>query len=457
MAIQLRTPSSSLSLQGSKYLKGEDGYTPVKGVDYWTEEDKKEIIESIDFPDALEEVYIGEEEPGARSDALFWLKPDGEADDDDLATKGYVDDKIAAAQLGGGSGEVNLDAFYTKSETDQKIADAVGAIEIPEVDLSDYALKSEVPSTTGLASEAYVQQKISEAQLSGGDGESVNLDNYYTKAEVDAAIDQVELTPGPKGDKGDQGEPGVKGDPGEKGDKGDTGAQGEPGKDGSDYVLTEADKQEIAGMVEVTGADVDLSNYYTKDQTDTAIQDAVEEAAIEGVGIAAKRIELMNRSGIIANEQITLSAEEIEAWEQLKPGQIVICEFESEGTIIKRGVPAMLSGSTSGMTTLSIMFNSDISAVLAGFEYYYNDGSPYLAAWGSFTGGAAVLLYTERYVTAPGADFDFSDYYTKTEVDNAIAAGAVDVSGFYTKEEIDALLENLPAGETLPSAEEVYY
>lgn len=34
---------------------------------------------------------------------------------------------------------------------------------------------------------------------------------------------------------------------GEKGDKGD------PGKDGADYILTEADKREIAGMVEVGG------------------------------------------------------------------------------------------------------------------------------------------------------------------------------------------------------------
>lgn len=91
---------------------------------------------------------------------------------------------------------------------------------------------------------------------------------------------------GPKGDKGDRGEPGPrgltgatgqkgeKGDTGERGEtgatgamgpqgpagpqgeKGDTGAQGPQGPagaDGKDYVLTDADKKEIAGMVEVTG------------------------------------------------------------------------------------------------------------------------------------------------------------------------------------------------------------
>lgn len=30
--------------QGPPGEKGEDGYTPVKGVDYWTESDKKEIV-----------------------------------------------------------------------------------------------------------------------------------------------------------------------------------------------------------------------------------------------------------------------------------------------------------------------------------------------------------------------------------------------------------------------------
>lgn len=52
--------------------------------------------------------------------------------------------------------------------------------------------------------------------------------------------------PGEKGDKGEKGDPGEPGIPGEKGDKGDPGA---PGADGKDYILTESDKSEIAGMV----------------------------------------------------------------------------------------------------------------------------------------------------------------------------------------------------------------
>lgn len=60
---------------------------------------------------------------------------------------------------------------------------------------------------------------------------------------------------GSNGETGLQGPPGPQGEPGEKGEKGDKGEQGpqgEPGKDGvdgSDYILTDADKSEIAELV----------------------------------------------------------------------------------------------------------------------------------------------------------------------------------------------------------------
>lgn len=95
----------------------------------------------------------------------------------------------------------------------------------------------------GFATKEYVDKAIAQAQL---EGEEVDLNGYYTKTEVDNMIEQIELTPGPQGEKGET---------------------------GADYVLTEADKQEIAGMVEVSGGsgDVDLSNYYTKSEVDNKI------------------------------------------------------------------------------------------------------------------------------------------------------------------------------------------
>ena len=132
-----------------------------------------------------------------------------EVDLTDYATKEYVGQEIAEAQLG--QGDIDLSSYYTKSETDAAIKSAVDAIEIPEpeevdlsnyytktetdsaidkkiaaipaVDLSDYALKSEIPSTTGLATETYVDEKFNSIDIP-----DVDLSNYYTKSEVDGLI-----------------------------------------------------------------------------------------------------------------------------------------------------------------------------------------------------------------------------------------------------------------------------
>lgn len=73
-----------------------------------------------------------------------------------------------------------------------------------------------------LATKEYVDKAVANVKP------EVDLSNYYTKTQVDGIVETIELTPGP------QGEPGP---------KGDTGAPGE------DYVLTEADKSEIANLV----------------------------------------------------------------------------------------------------------------------------------------------------------------------------------------------------------------
>ena len=64
--------------------------------------------------------------------------------------------------------------------------------------------------------------------------EAVDLTNYATNESVDAKLEVIELTPGPKGDKGEQGEPGVQGIQGEVGPAGPQGEPGPAGKDGVD-------------------------------------------------------------------------------------------------------------------------------------------------------------------------------------------------------------------------------
>ena len=170
--------------------------------------------------------------------------------------------------------ENDIRVDLTGYATEKYVDDAIAAI--PEVDLSDYAKKTDIPSTSGLATTKYVDEKfnsieipdvdldgyatekfvtdkIAEAQLSGGD---VDLSDYYKKSEVDKIVEEIELTPGPAGKDGYTPVKGV--------DYFD----GAPGEDGKDYVLTDADKEEIAGMVDVPGADVDLTNYYTKSEID---------------------------------------------------------------------------------------------------------------------------------------------------------------------------------------------
>lgn len=179
--------------------QGEPGKTPVKGIDYFTDADIKKIAAQVEAP------------------------------------------------------EPDLSNYYTRSETN-------AAIEAAAPDLSGYALKTEIPDTTGLASEQYVQDQIAaipETDLSNYatisyvnteiakavTSSEVDLSNYYTKTQVDGIVDTIELTPGPQGPVGPAGEVGPQGPQGPVGDP------GAPGENGKDYVLTEADKSEIANLV----------------------------------------------------------------------------------------------------------------------------------------------------------------------------------------------------------------
>lgn len=84
------------------------------------------------------------------------------------------------------------------------------------------------------------------ASLKGDKGDTGAAFTYdmFTAAQLETL-----KVKGDKGDKGDTGAQGIQGEKGDKGDKGDTGAKGDTGDPGSDYVLTDADKSEIAALV----------------------------------------------------------------------------------------------------------------------------------------------------------------------------------------------------------------
>ena len=123
-----------------------------------------------------------------------------------------------------------------------------------------------------------------------------------TKQYVDGLIETIELTPGPQGpigETGPQGEPGPQGEQGPQGPQGKTGEKGAQGvqgpqgpqgiqgpigpqgEPGQNYILTEADKSEIAGMVVVdtstfaTMAQVEAKGYQTEANVNALINTAL--------------------------------------------------------------------------------------------------------------------------------------------------------------------------------------
>lgn len=84
---------------------------------------------------------------------------------------------------------------------------------------------------------------------------------------------------GAKGDTGERGETGPKGDTGEQGPKGDagpagpTGPQGLKGDPGDDYTLTDQDKEDIAGLVDIPVEDVRINGT-------SIVQDGVANVSI---------------------------------------------------------------------------------------------------------------------------------------------------------------------------------
>ena len=195
--IKLTGKNGAIDLS-KKMLKGDDGgyYIPKvsnDGILTWvpSEPDMKPAEEASIIgppgPQGETGIHVGPDEP-VDKDVVVWIDTDAETADE-LATKQYVDQAVANVK--------------------------------PEVDLS----------------------------------------NYYTKTQVDGIVDTIELTPGPqgpagpagaKGDTGPQGPQGPVGPTGKvgpQGPQGPAGAKGDTGAPGEDYVLTEADKSEIANLV----------------------------------------------------------------------------------------------------------------------------------------------------------------------------------------------------------------
>lgn len=120
--------------------------------------------------------------------------------------------------------------------------------------------------------------------------ENVDLTKYATNESVDAKLEVIELTPGPKGDKGDpgaqgpageQGPQGIQGPQGEQGPKGDTGDIGPQGPAGADG-LTTAISLNGATYNHVDGL-ITLPNVATKSYVDEAVASAGGNSPLDDI------------------------------------------------------------------------------------------------------------------------------------------------------------------------------
>lgn len=165
---QINAIKEDIGVEIEAYMKENPVEVDLTGLA--TEQYVQEQIANIDIPEGeiVNEVYVGATQPND-TNVKLWVDTD---DTLDFATTGYVDEAISKIDIP----ETDLSNYYTKQETNTAIAQA-------QPDLSGYALKTEIPSTTGLATEKYVDDAVDNIDIP-----DVDLSNYYTKEETDNAI-----------------------------------------------------------------------------------------------------------------------------------------------------------------------------------------------------------------------------------------------------------------------------
>ena len=216
-------------------LKGDDGgfYMPVvdsQGNLSWAPSNSEMLpVESANIrgpvgPTGESGVYVGDTEP-TDEEIRVWINPAGEASEA-LATKQYVDGLIETIEL--------------------------------------------TPGPQGPMGPQGPQGEIGPQGIQGPIGETGPQGEQGPQGEIGPQ--------GPQGKTGEKGEQGVQGPQGPQGIQGEQGPQGEPGQN---YILTEADKSEIAGMVVVdtstfvTMAQVEAKGYQTEANVNALINTAL--------------------------------------------------------------------------------------------------------------------------------------------------------------------------------------
>lgn len=160
------------SIPALKGEKGDTGYTPVKGVDYFTDAEIAEIIDSTVAEIDLSDYALKTDIPSVPTNVSAFTNDAGYLTEhqslEGYATKDYVAQEIAEAQLSGEGTVVDLSNYALKTDI-PTIPTNISAFTndkgylTEHQDLSDYALKSEIPDVSAYQTEEQVNALIDSA------------------------------------------------------------------------------------------------------------------------------------------------------------------------------------------------------------------------------------------------------------------------------------------------------
>lgn len=291
--------------QGIQGVPGKDGYTPIKGVDYFDGAPGKdgENATPKQIAEAVEDYF--EENPVSGGEDKFvvtvWVNGDSVTADKTYAEidEAYKAGKKVIAVLGADTrieftlhmfvlssyvfyrsepfvysdGELAFDAYEITFRKNGAIEYKTGSADIPTktselTNDSGFITAKDIPE--GSEGKDGFSPIVEVTEITGGNRVSITDVEGTKTFNVMDGIDGQNGKDGAKGDKGDpgekgdkgetgaqgiQGEPGAKGDKGDKGDTGATGAKGDKGDKGDPYTLTDTDKNTIAQAVYAMVAD----------------------------------------------------------------------------------------------------------------------------------------------------------------------------------------------------------
>lgn len=296
-------------------------------------------------------------------------------------------------------------------------------------DLSPYAKTSDIPSIEGLATETFVTESINNIP-------AADFSNYYNKTETENIVNEA---------VGNISIPDIS----TKADKEHTHSISdivdykEPDLTG--YAKTE-DIPSVEGLATeeyvdkaVAGATgTDLSDYYTKGETDTAIKNAVDAIDIPEVDFTGYATEQFVNDAVAAIDIPTVpkvvSAFTNDAGYLTKVPEEYASKVYVNAAIAKIDIP-----DTSDLAT-KVYVNTKVTEI--------RDEIPDVSELASKT-------YVNNKVAAI-PDIDLSDYASKAYVDAAVDNVDVDLSNYATKSYVNTQINNIPEPDLTGYATQAY-